>query len=118
MEHDVTLFSDSAFWDLARTLGGALGATTQKIADRDVDGNVRTDPSANYGKGKRWRAGYVDDESSECAKGFARKTDAHKWVEVTAKFATGTYIEPSAGRVTVAAVYQSCRREKKPRSSR
>ena len=76
---------------------------------RDADGNLQTVPSANYGNGKRWRARYVDDECREPAKGFARKTDAQKWLdsEVTAKFATGTYIEPSAGRVTVADVYQS-----------
>ena len=43
------------------------------------------------------------------AKGFQRKSDAPKWLdsEVTAKLATGTYIEPSAGRVTVSAVYQT-----------
>jgi integrase len=76
---------------------------------RDANGNIQTVPSANYGKGMRWRARYVDDESRERAKGFARKGDAQKWLdsEVTTKFATGTYIEPSAGRVSVADVYQS-----------
>ena len=66
-------------------------------------------PSANNGKGMRWRARYVDDDSREHAKGLTRKSDAQKWLdsEVTAKFATGTYIEPSAGQVTVANVYQS-----------
>jgi hypothetical protein len=51
----------------------------------------------------------VDDDSHEYSKGSTRKTDAQKWLdsEVTAKFATGTYIEPSAGRVTVADVFQS-----------
>ncbi len=76
---------------------------------RDGDGNVQAVPSANYGKGKRWRARYVDDIGRERANGFARKADAQKWLdsEVTAKFATGTYVAPSAGRVTVADVYQS-----------
>lgn len=66
-------------------------------------------PSANYGKGKRWRARYVDDRGEEHAKGFARKTDAQNWLdsEVTAKFATGNYVAPSAGRVTIADIYQS-----------
>jgi integrase len=66
-------------------------------------------PSANYGKGMRWRAMFVDDDGRERAKGFQRKSDAQKWLdsEVTAKLATGTYIEPSAGRVTVSAVYQT-----------
>lgn len=76
---------------------------------RDAHGNDQTIPSANHGKGKRWRARYVDDEGREHAKGFARKTDAQKWLdsEVTAKFVAGTYVAPSAGRVTVADVYQS-----------
>ncbi|MGB3482470.1 MAG: site-specific integrase [Mycobacterium sp.] len=76
---------------------------------RGEDGALRSAPSANHGKGKRYRARYVDDAGRERAKGFTRKSDAQKWLdsEVTAKLATGTYIEPSAGRVTVSAVYQS-----------
>lgn len=76
---------------------------------RDTEGNVLAVPSANHGKGMRWRARFVDDEGRERAKGFQRKTDAQKWLdaEVTAKLATGTYIEPSAGRITVSAVYQA-----------
>lgn len=87
--------------------GGVEDRWTKTI--RDTDGNLKSVPSANYGKGKRWRARYVDDEGGEHAKGFARKTDAQKWLdsEVTAKFATGTYIAPAAGRVTVADVYKS-----------
>ena len=34
------------------------------------------EPSANHGKGKRWRARYVDERGREHAKGFARKVDA------------------------------------------
>jgi hypothetical protein len=73
---------------------------------RDDGGNSQTIPSTNHGKGKRWRARFVDDGGREHAKGFTRKTDAQKWLdsEVTAKFATGTYVAPSAGRVTVADV--------------
>ena len=75
---------------------------------RGKDGIAHSTPSANYGKGKRWRARYVDDEGRGHAKGFARKMDAQKWLdsEITAKFATGTYVSPSAGRVTVAHVYE------------
>lgn len=78
-------------------------------AVRDADGNLRTVRSANYGKGKRWRARFVDDEGREHAKGFDRKSDAQRWLdaEVTTKLVSGAYIEPSAGRVTVAAIYQS-----------
>ena len=61
---------------------------------RDSGGTTLAVPSANHGIGKRWRARYVDDQGCERAKGFARKTDAQKWLdsEVTAKFATGTYM--------------------------
>lgn len=74
---------------------------------RNPDGTTRSAPSANHGKGSRWRARYVDDEGHERAKGFSRKVDAQAWLdnEVTAKFATGTYIPPEAGKVTVASVY-------------
>jgi hypothetical protein len=66
-------------------------------------------PSTLDGKGSRWRARYVDDQGRERAKAFQRKVDAQHWLdnEVTAKFATGTYITPEAGKVTVAEVYQS-----------
>jgi hypothetical protein len=43
---------------------------------RDADGNMQTAPSASHGKGKRWRARYVDDEGKEHAKGFSRNADA------------------------------------------
>jgi integrase len=76
---------------------------------RDPDGNTRTVPSANDGKGKRWRARYVDDQGHERAKAFTRKADAQAWLdsEVTAKLATGTYVAPKAGRISVEAVYTS-----------
>lgn len=76
---------------------------------RDVDGRVQSVRSANYDKGLRYRARYVDDDNREHAKGFSRKRDAQQWLdsEVTAKFATGTYIEPAAGRVTVSVIFAS-----------
>jgi hypothetical protein len=37
---------------------------------------MQTAPSASHGKGKRWRARYVDDEGKEHAKGFSRNADA------------------------------------------
>jgi integrase len=79
---------------------------------RDEQGNTQTVPSAAYGKGSRWRARYVDDQGREHAKAFARKTDAQRWLdnEITAKFATGTYISPEAGKVTVEEVYESWER--------
>ena len=76
---------------------------------RDEHGNTKTAPSANDGKGKRWRARYVDDQGHERAKAFTRKADAQAWLdsEVTAKLATGTYVAPKAGMITVETVFNS-----------
>jgi integrase len=76
---------------------------------RDEHGNTKTVPSANDGKGKRWRARYVDDQGHERAKAFTRKADAQAWLdsEVTAKLATGTYVAPKAGMITVETVFNS-----------
>ncbi|MDM3973280.1 tyrosine-type recombinase/integrase [Mycobacterium marseillense] len=64
---------------------------------RKADGT----PSANDGRGNRWRARYVDEQGREHAKGFARKVDAQRWLdEVTAAVVTGQYVDPQAGRVT------------------
>jgi integrase len=76
---------------------------------RDEHGNKKKVPSANNGKGKRWRARYVDDQGNERARAFEKKRDAEVWLdnEVTAKLATGTYVAPKAGLITVEAVYTS-----------
>jgi integrase len=75
---------------------------------RDTDGNTQTVPSANDGKGKRWRARYVDEDGREHARGFTRKTDAQDWLdtEITTKFATGTYVDPKRGKVTFSSFYR------------
>ncbi|APE08166.1 site-specific integrase [Rhodococcus sp. 2G] len=63
--------------------------------------------SSNHGKGKRWRARYVDDDGREHVRGFTRKTDAQQWLdEVTAAQVTGTYIDPAKGKVTFASFYR------------
>lgn len=65
------------------------------------DGTTKAEPSANHGKGSRWRARYVDDDGREHAKGFSRKTDAQRWIdEVTAAVVTGQYVDPRAGQIT------------------
>ena len=76
---------------------------------RTEDGKTETKPSTRHGVGLRWRARYVDDGGRERSKQFARKIDAQRWLDndVTARLASGTYIDPDAGRVTVAAVYES-----------
>ena len=76
---------------------------------RDEDGNTQKVPSARHGKGLRWMARFVDNEGREQTKSFDRKVDAQMWLdtEVTAKLATGNYVAPRAGLVTVGAVYSS-----------
>lgn len=79
---------------------------TQSV--RLADDTTRTVPTARAGRGMRWRARYVDAEGRERTKAFRRKIDAAQWLDgITAQFATGTYVKPEAGQVTVAAVYAS-----------
>ena len=59
-------------------------------------------PSANDGKGKRWRARYVDDLGTEHAKGFDRKVDAQNWLNsATTALGTGTHVAPRDAQITV-----------------
>lgn len=52
-------------------------------------------PSANYGKGLRWRARWVEADGRERAKGFARKVDAQAHVDaVTTQVTRGEYVAP------------------------
>ncbi len=77
--------------------------------ERDEHGNTQKVPTALNGTGKRWRVRYVDDEGHEHSKAFDRKADAQAWLdsEVTAKLATGTYVTPQAGLLTVEEMYTS-----------
>ena len=73
---------------------------------KDAAGNSQTVPSAANGKGKRWRARYVDATGHEVAKGFERKADAHSWLDAqTSAIVTGTYVAPGAGSITVGQMY-------------
>lgn len=72
-----------------------------------VDGQARVVPSANHGKGNRWRARYVDDDGREHAKGFTRKVDAQKWLDnIVAAQITGNYVDPQLGKITFASFYR------------
>lgn len=58
--------------------------------------------SSTHGKGKRWRARYVDDEGREHVKGFERKVDAQKWLDsATASIVAGTHVAPRDAQITV-----------------
>ena len=51
----------------------------------------------------RWRARYRDDAGRERSRHFERKVDAQRWLdEVTASMVTGQYVDPAAGRITLA----------------
>lgn len=73
----------------------------------DENRNPQTVPSARHGKGRRWRARYVDNDGQERTQAFDRKSDATEWLtETSAKLTTGTWVAPEAGRLTVADVYR------------
>ncbi|CAM3829938.1 site-specific integrase [Tsukamurella strandjordii] len=67
-------------------------------------------PSKRDGRGKRWRARYVDAEGREFTKSFATKPPAKAWIDaqVTA-IGTGTHVAPGAGNVTVGVLYEQFR---------
>jgi integrase len=77
---------------------------------RDEHGNTTTIPSAEHGRGMRWRARYIDDEGQAHSKNFEQKGIAQQWLdnEIVPKLATGTYVPPKAGQVTLGTVYESC----------
>jgi len=50
----------------------------------------------------RWRARYRDNPGQEHARHFKRKIDAQRWLDdITTAVTTGTYVDPSRGRVAV-----------------
>ncbi len=74
---------------------------------RTADGRPETAPSAAAGKGLRWRARYVDENGKERAKGFRTKTEATSWLNgIVAAQETGSYIDPSKGKVTFSSYYK------------
>ncbi|APE32861.1 site-specific integrase [Nocardia mangyaensis] len=71
--------------------------------ERQPDGTVRRVPSKLYGKGKRWRARYVDDDGHEHSMRFARKTDAQTWLDgQVSTIVQGSHVAPSSGREVIA----------------
>ncbi|WP_419996119.1 tyrosine-type recombinase/integrase [Streptomyces boninensis] len=69
----------------------------------DEDGKPRKTKTDRYGKGSRYRARYIGPDGTEKSKSFAdgQKRLAEKWLnKIEADMADGTYIAPSASRVT------------------
>jgi hypothetical protein len=68
---------------------------------RDEHGTTQSVPSANHGKGSRWRARYVDDQGREHEKLFGRKIDAQAWInKQISDQETGTWTDPALSGVT------------------
>ena len=68
---------------------------------------IKTDgtPSARHGRGKRWRARYVDAAGKEHTRAFTTKVRAQQWVDgIAADMKTGTYVDPSRSSATFATV--------------
>ncbi|WP_194826875.1 site-specific integrase [Nocardia sp. XZ_19_231] len=59
-------------------------------------------PSKLHGKGKRWRARYVDDAGNEHTMRFARKTDGKAWLDAqVSTLVQGTHVAPRNSQLTV-----------------
>ena len=73
------------------------------LTKRDPGTNVRL-PSKRHGRGKRWRVRWVDPGTGEPrTQLFERKVDAERHdASMQADIAHGRYVDPRAGRVTIA----------------
>lgn len=60
-------------------------------------------PSKRYGRGKRWRVRYFDDNGKLCQPLFDKLTDARNHdVNVCADVSRGSYIDPEGGKISLA----------------
>lgn len=85
---------------MRRTRSGVEDRWTKTVR---VDGKSETVPSANAGKGKRYRARYVDERGREHAKGFDTKRAARQWLDgQVSTIVTGTHVAPRDAILTVA----------------
>ncbi|MEU5764271.1 tyrosine-type recombinase/integrase [Nocardia sp. NPDC047648] len=59
-----------------------------------------------FGKGKRWRARYVDPNGVERSQSFDTKVEAQRWLDsdVTTKVVTGTWVDPDRSGVLFSVV--------------
>jgi integrase len=68
---------------------------------RDKSGNIQIVPSANYGKGKRWRARYVDEQGREHVQSFSVKAQAQQWLnKQVSDQVTGVWVDPDLSGIT------------------
>ncbi|WP_280410051.1 tyrosine-type recombinase/integrase [Nocardia brasiliensis] len=74
-----------------------------------------------FGKGKRWRARYVDPNGVERSQSFAVKADAQRWLDgdVTTKVVMGTWVDPDRSGVlfeVVAEKWFATKKLRKPKT--
>ncbi|WP_081879459.1 site-specific integrase [Nocardia sp. NRRL WC-3656] len=74
-----------------------------------------------YGKGKRWRARYVDPNGVERARSFASKVEAQRYLDsdVTTKVVTGSWVDPDRSGVlfkVVAEKWFTTKKLRKPKT--
>lgn len=75
-------------------------------------------PTKRHGRGKRWRVRYVDDTGRTATRLFAKKPDAVRFdAAVRTDVARGLYVDPVAGRQTVAEYARSWREAQPHRGS-
>lgn len=77
--------------------------------------------SPRYGKGKRWRARYVDPNGVERARSFDTKAAAQRFLDgdVTTKVVTGTWVDPDRSGVlfeVVAEKWYATKKFRKPKT--
>jgi hypothetical protein len=69
---------------------------------KNPDGSFTRIPAKRDGRGKRWKAEIVNDDGRPVSKAFGRKEDPRPWLEKqTAAMATGSYVDPKTGKVTL-----------------
>jgi hypothetical protein len=75
-----------------------------------ADGSSKKVRSADYGCEKRWQARWRDDQGRQRKQAFERKTDAERFeATVKTQLASGTYVDPSAGDITLQAYAEAWR---------
>ena len=73
------------------------------VTVRNDDGSKTEVQSSRHGQGKRWRVRYDDPDGRSRAKSFTRKPDAERFrTGVEADLLRGTYLDPEAGKITLA----------------
>ena len=66
--------------------------------------------SAEYGCERRWQVRWRDDQARQRKQAFERKADAERFeATVKTQLASGTYVDPSAGDITLQAYAEAWR---------